>query len=157
MKAMLKNNRGISMVVVIMAMVILLSVTGAGLLFSGRDLKISGNYRSGTQAFYATDTGVYVALSQLQLNQSLASAALSRDLDSDGNIDFRSGGRDDSGPQPLNYNGPRSESGYSIAQGTGYNSNGYFFHSYQINITGFGPMNAAREINAVGIYGPAAQ
>ena len=145
------------MVVVIMAMVILLSVTGAGLLFSGRDLKVSGSYRSGTQAFYAADTGVNVALSQLQLNQALSMAAVSRDLDLDGNLDFRSGGRDDTGPQSLIYNGPSTKAEYSVAQGTGYNSNGYVFHTYQIRITGLASMNAKREINALGEYGPAAQ
>ena len=48
MKARLNNNRGISLVVVLMVMAILLTVIGAGLIFSGINTKVAMNYRTGT-------------------------------------------------------------------------------------------------------------
>ena len=64
MKARLNNNQGISLVVVLMVMAILLTVIGAGLIFSGINTKVAMNYRTGTRAFNAADTGMLaIALS----------------------------------------------------------------------------------------------
>ena len=48
MKSKLRDSQGITLVVVLMVMAILLSVVGAGLLFSGINTKISGNYQTGS-------------------------------------------------------------------------------------------------------------
>jgi Tfp pilus assembly protein PilX len=58
MKSKLRDSQGITLVVVLMVMAILLSVVGAGLLFSGINTKITGNYQTGTRAFYAADIGI---------------------------------------------------------------------------------------------------
>ena len=58
MKSKLRDSQGITLVVVLMVMAILLSVVGAGLLFSGINMKISGNYQTGARAFYAADIGI---------------------------------------------------------------------------------------------------
>lgn len=50
------------MVVVILMMVILLSITGAALLFSGLNLKAASNLRTGGGAIHAADAGVQHAL-----------------------------------------------------------------------------------------------
>ncbi len=64
MKARLNSNQGISLVVVLMVMAILLTVIGAGLIFSGINTKVAMNYRTGTRAFNAADTGMLaIALS----------------------------------------------------------------------------------------------
>ncbi|MGZ8530314.1 MAG: PilX N-terminal domain-containing pilus assembly protein, partial [Candidatus Binatia bacterium] len=64
MKARLKNNQGISLVVVLMVMAILLMVISAGLIFSGINTKVAMNYRTGSRAFNAADTGMLaIALS----------------------------------------------------------------------------------------------
>ena len=70
---------------------------------------------------------------------------------------FRSGHRNDTAPQPLAFVGTRTEAGYSLAVGTGYNPAGYAFHTYQINATGTGPRNAQREVEVRAEYGPVAQ
>ncbi len=62
MLARLKNNQGIAMVVVIAMMVILLSITGAALLFSGLNLKTASNLKTGSGAIHAADAGVQHAL-----------------------------------------------------------------------------------------------
>ena len=51
MKSKLRDRQGITLVVVLMVMAILLSVVGAGLLFSGINTKITGNYQTGNPSF----------------------------------------------------------------------------------------------------------
>ena len=65
MKFKLKDNQGITLVVVLMVMAILLSVIGAGLLFSGINTKITANYQLGTKAFYAADMGMSDAVTRI--------------------------------------------------------------------------------------------
>lgn len=62
MKAMLKNSQGIAMVVVLAMMVILLSITGASLLFSGLNLKAASNLKTGGGAIHVADAGIQHAL-----------------------------------------------------------------------------------------------
>lgn len=154
MKEVLKNNRGITLVVLLMLMVLLLSMTGAGLLLSGLDLKVSANFKAGTQALYAADTGIYVGAMQLSLNQAAATAPFAGTMS--GALAYRSGRRGDSVPQPLQFRGIRTKPGYSIGVGTGYNPSGYVFYAYQINVTANGPVSSAREIEAQAEYGPVA-
>ena len=74
LKAKLKDNHGITLVVVLMVMAILLSVIGAGLLFSGVNTKITTNYQSGTRAFYAADAGLSEAVSRLSADTAAVAA-----------------------------------------------------------------------------------
>lgn len=157
MKPRLHDERGITLVVVLVVMVILLSIIGAGLLFSGINTKITANYQTGTKAFYAADTGINSALNQLTSDPATATAALSRNMG--GGLAYRSGRRNDSTPQPLEFLRAQPQSGYSLNSGTGYNAAGYRFLEYQMNITGtyttaYGTELAGREIEAVAAYGP---
>lgn len=63
MKMRLKSNRGVALVVVIAVMVILLSITGGALLFSGLNLKTASNLKTGGGAVHVADAGVQHALS----------------------------------------------------------------------------------------------
>ena len=74
MRAKLRDNKGLTLVVVLMTMAILVPVIGAGLLFSGINTKITGNYQQGTRAFYAADAGLGEAVSLLSANQSAVEA-----------------------------------------------------------------------------------
>ena len=58
----LKNSRGIALVAIIMMMMILLTITGAGLLLSGLNLKTTSNFKLGTVALQAADAGVQHSL-----------------------------------------------------------------------------------------------
>jgi hypothetical protein len=157
MKSKLKDDRGITLVVVLMVMVILLSVIGAGLLFSGINTKITANYQTGTKAFYAADTGISAAVNQLTLDPAAAAAAFSNNI---GNgLAYRSGHRTDTTPQPLQFLRTASQATYSLANGIGYNASGYNFYEYQMNVTGtyttaYGTELAGREIEAIATYGP---
>jgi Tfp pilus assembly protein PilX len=157
MRNKLKDKQGITLVVVLVVMVILLSVIGAGLLFSGINSKITGNYQTGTKAFYAADTGINAALNQVTADPATATAAVSRNIG--GGLAYRSGHRTASTPQPLQFLRTQPQSGYSLNSGTGYNASGYRFYEYQINMTGtyttaYGTELAGREIEAIAAYGP---
>jgi len=161
MKSKLRDSDGITLVVVLMVMAILLSVVGAGLLFSGINTKITGNYQSGTRAFYAADIGINALASAISPGSSPASTAVFLG----NNICYRFGKRDGTvlSFQPVVKSGP----GFSLGAGTGYNASGYSFYQYQINVTGtfspgtscpsVGAETAAREVEAQATYGPVAK
>ena len=149
----LTNDRGIALAVLTMLIAILASMTGATLVLSRVDLMISTNYRKGTQALYAADAGIGEALNQISGNVTNAVAAFGP-TDLGGGFSYRSGRRSDSSPQPLLHTGSRTATGYSMGSGTGYNPAGYVFITYEIHATGNGSLSAAREIEALGAYGP---
>ena len=94
MKFKLKDNQGITLVVVLMVMAILLSVIGAGLLFSGINTKITANYQLGTRAFYAADMGINALASAITPGSSPSSTAVPLG----NNICYRFGKRDGTVP-----------------------------------------------------------
>jgi Tfp pilus assembly protein PilX len=161
MKAKVLNDQGITLVVVLMVMAILLSVVGAGLLFSGINTKISGNYQTGARAFYAADIGLNAIVITLTPSSSPSSTAVSLG----NNVCYRFGKRD--GTVPSFQPAIKSGAGFSLGSGTGYNASGYSFYQYQINVTGtFSPGTscpsvgteiAAREVEAQTTYGPVAK
>lgn len=65
MKNLLKDSRGMALVVVIFVSAVLLSLTAAGLLFSGLNLKMSGNQKTRTGVFYIAEAGVSHAWQEL--------------------------------------------------------------------------------------------
>ena len=151
------SERGVSLIVVIMLMVIILAMAGAGMLFSSIDLKVSGNYRAGTQAFFAADTGVNDGYARLGLDPSASTAAFGP-ITLSGGLTYCSGsvaavGASCGTPQPLTVTSINAP-GYSLGSGTGYNASGYQFYQYKVNVTGLGQLSAAREVEAQVQYGP---
>ena len=161
MKGKLPNDRGISLVVVLMVMAILLTVIGAGLLFSGINTKVAMNYRTGNKAFNAADTGILAIASVITPGTTPSStpALLGNSLC------YRFGKRDGTIPSLTPVLKPGT--GYSLGSGTGYNTSGYSFYQYTVNVTGtystgstcpsVGNEMAAREVEALALYGPVAQ
>jgi PilX N-terminal len=163
MRAKLTDNQGITLVVVLMVMALLLSVIGAGLLFSGVNTKITGNYQTGTRAFYAADAGLGEAISQISADPTaVAAITLNRDVNGDGHLKYRGGGRTTPGPV-AQFVGTQTGTGDTISSGTpGYNeSNGYGYYQYQLNVTGTyevaGTELAGRAVEAQALFGPVAQ
>jgi Tfp pilus assembly protein PilX len=161
----LRSERGVSLVVVIMLMVIILAITGAGLLFSSVELRVSGNYRVGTQAFYAADTGASFAFARIVLDQDISKALIPKTEVSPGSGLFYCSGSIayytalniapcTSGQEPLLAVSSINSPGYSLGAGTGYNASGFSFYLYQIDVTGVGPLGATRQVQALAQYGP---
>lgn len=151
-----RNQRG-SVLMIALFVLIVLSLLGVALLsLSGTESNIAYNQLWTEGAFVSAEAGIQTGLNQLSANTTTSTAAIPVTAIGTGTYtyQFRSGGRADAGPQPLQFRGTRVESGYSIAIGTGYNPSGYVFNSYQINSTGSGPKNAQRELEALVEYGP---
>ena len=156
MHSLVTNDKGATLIIVLMITALLLSLICAGLQFSGVNATITGNYQSGTKAFYAADTGTAAALNQLGPDSTSATAAFSVNM---GNgLGYRSGNRTDTSAQPLVYDGTITQAGYAFNSGIAYNSPGYSFYKYQINVTGlynpWGAEVAGREIETRASYGP---
>lgn len=66
--SVINNEKGMVLVVAIMLVAVLVLLGTTSIMISNTDLKISGNYRSGTQAFYIADAGLEVARNQLRTN-----------------------------------------------------------------------------------------
>ena len=157
----LTGDRGITLIVVLMVMAILLSVIGAGLMFSGINTKIAMNYRTGTKAFNAADIGITAVATTVSLNPSFSTTAVSL-----GNsLCYRFGYRD--GTVPSTNPVVKPVAGYTLNSGTGYNTSGYSFYQYPIVVTGtystgsscpsVGNETAARVVEAQAMYGPVSQ
>jgi hypothetical protein len=58
----LRNNRGIALVMVLMVIAVLLGISAASLLFSGLNLKEASNLQTGSGALQAADAGIQHAL-----------------------------------------------------------------------------------------------
>ncbi len=76
MKNLFKDSQGIALVVVIFMVAILLTLTGASLLFSQLDLKMAGNHKLGTQALEVADTGVQHALAVIPVGTTFSYSSL---------------------------------------------------------------------------------
>jgi Tfp pilus assembly protein PilX len=61
-----KNDQGMVLVVILCIIAILLMIGSANVMTSVTDLKISSNYRLGTQAFYASEAGAEYGFAKLQ-------------------------------------------------------------------------------------------
>jgi hypothetical protein len=146
-----RDERGISLVVVLMIMTILLSVIGGGLLFSGINTRITSNYRTGTRAFYAADTGINAIASALIVNPAFDPTPVNLG----GNLCYRFGRRDGTMPPPDPIVTPAP--GSNLTMDT-YNTQSAKRYQYQINVTGtftagancpaVGAETAAREVEA---------
>jgi hypothetical protein len=158
-KSRLTDDRGITLIVVLMIMVILLSVIGAGLMFSGINTKIAMNYRTGTNAFNAADIGITAVATLVSSPPSFPPPATVFALGS--NLCYRFGYRDGSVPSVIPV--IKSKAGFSLASGSGSNSGGFVVHQYPIAVTGtysigacpsLGNETAARVVEAQAEFGP---
>jgi Tfp pilus assembly protein PilX len=146
-----------SVLVIALLLMVLLSLLGVTLLtVAATEHTVAFNGLWSEGALTAAEAGVNRGLNQLNANaatsiQPIATTSIASPYA------FRSGHRTDTTPQPLTFVGTRTEAGYSLAVGTGYNPAGYAFHTYQINATGTGPRNAQREVEVRAEYGPVAQ
>ena len=151
-----KGKRGSVLLLTLLLMLVLTSLGFVILTLSLTEHSMASNGIWSEGAFAAAEAGINVGVNQLSPNTS-ASVQPVPSTTIGGSYAYRSGRRTDAGPQPQQFINSRTEPGYNIAIGTGYNPAGYAFNTYQINATGSGPRNAAREIEVRAEYGPVAQ
>jgi Tfp pilus assembly protein PilX len=146
-----------SILVIALLIMVLLSFLGVTLLtVASTEHSIASNSQWSEGALMAADAGVNKGINQLSANAQTSSAQIN--LTTLGSYTYRSGRRTGSAA-PLTFVGTRTEAGYSLAVGTGYNPSGYVFHTYQVNAVGTGgpSQTAAREVEVQAEYGPIAQ
>jgi hypothetical protein len=142
----LTSERGVSLVVVIMLMVVILAITGAGLLLSSIDLRISSNYRAGAQTFNAADVGVGDGIARTGIDPiTIPKTPL------DGGL-FYCGGSLTSTNRCASP--PLASQFISLKNAPEFTLGNYYMYQYQLNVTATGPMTSAREIEAQVEYGP---
>ena len=146
-----------SILVIALLIMVLLSFLGVTLLtVASTEHSIASNSQWSEGALMAADAGVNKGINQLSANAQTSSAQINSTTL--GSYTYRSGRRTGAAA-PLNFVGARTEAGYSLAVGTGYNPSGYVFHTYQVNAVGTGgpSQTAAREVEVQAEYGPIAQ
>ena len=159
------RERGSVLVVAVLLMMVLSFLGMAIMTMSVTEHSMAYNVVWAEGAFAAAEAGINAGINQLSANTTNATKAIPPTGTSviiGTNYAYRSGGKTAGGPQPLQFMNSRTEPGYSVAIGTGYNPSGYVFNSYRINATGqtAGPLankNAVREIEVQAEYGPVAQ
>jgi Tfp pilus assembly protein PilX len=149
-----RDPRG-SLLVTALFIMIVLSMIGLTLLSVAlTESTVAMNSRWSQGALLAAEAGLNQAIQQLSPN-TVAAAAAAIPVTPIGTIyRYRSGRRTDATPQPLTLQGQVVVAGNSLDQGTAYNPNGQVYLEYQINVTGIGPMNATRELEARVQIGP---
>jgi hypothetical protein len=65
MRSILRDDRGISLVVALIMMTIILMLTAGSLLISGIDSRATSNLKTGTTAYYVAEVGIQRALKEL--------------------------------------------------------------------------------------------
>lgn len=159
------RERGSVLVVAVLVMMVLSFLGMAIMTMSVTEHSMAYNMVWGEGAFAAAEAGINAGINQLSANTTNATKAIptaGTSVPIGTNYGYRSGGKSAGGPQPLKFVTSRTEPGYSVAIGTGYNPSGYVFNSYQINATGqttgtLANKNAVREIEVQAEYGPVAQ
>ena len=159
------RERGSVLVVAVLVMMVLSFLGMAIMTMSVTEHSMAYNMVWGEGAFAAAEAGINAGINQLSANTTNALnpiPSLNNKATIGGSYQYWSGGKSTSGGQPLKFVTSRTEPGYSVAIGTGYNPSGYVFNSYQINATGqtaltLANKNAVREIEVQAEYGPVAQ
>jgi len=150
------GERG-SVLVISLFVISVLTLLGIALAtVSSTDTAVAKNEVAFEGSFYAAEAGLHTALAQLSDDVSASIAAIA-DTDLNDDYSFRSGGKDDTSAQPLDFVGQIHRPGFSAGVGTTYNPSGFVFYQYLVNATGSGPKNAEREIETLADFGPVAQ
>ena len=155
------RERGSVLVVAVLVMVVLSFLGMAIMTMSVTEHSMAYNMVWGEGACAAAEAGINAGINQLSANTTNATLPIPVSTIG-GSYSYYSGRKSDTSAQPLKFVTSRTEPGYSVAIGTGYNPSGYVFNSFQINATGqtsgfLVNKNAVREIEVQAEYGPVAQ
>jgi len=146
-----RGERGLALFVALSSMALVLVGAVIMLRMASDDRDVGGNAVVAEGTFFAADAAVNVALDTI--GPDAPSCATAR-TQLGGGYAY----------QVLNappnrgcFAGTQREAGYSIGNGTGYNSAGYVFYTFTFTGVGTGPRRAQRTIDARAAYGPIAQ
>ncbi len=136
----LREKKGVALIIALLMLLVLTLIGISSISTTTFETSISGNERIRTDAFYAAEAGIQVAINQVPDNtNSIPKTKLKEDSY------YWSGGTKDEGD-------PKSLKNLGLHQKNGFDST-WAFKRFQINTTGksFG---AAKEIEVQVSYGP---
>lgn len=149
-----RSERGTILVVALMVMVLLFLLGTTLLGVSGDEKIIAANDEWAESTFFAAEAATQEAMNQI----------------TDANVDsppgvalttinqkytFRTGRRTDTSSQPPTFVGKSTRPGFSVGASSGYSpSPRFWFYTYTVNGTGFGPRGTTREVEVQLEYGP---
>lgn len=137
-KSMGKDERGVAMVVALVVLLVLTLIGFSSINTTTFESNISGNERSGTDAFYAAEAGLQVGFNQLPNTAAIAATAL-------GDASYWSGTtKDKAAPKALTAGGLYKKEGYDVS---------FSFRTYGVNAAGDSG-GAVKEVDSKVSYGP---
>jgi Tfp pilus assembly protein PilX len=137
-KIIKKDERGIAMVVALVILLVLTLIGFSSINTSTFESSISGNERTGTDAFYAAEAGLQVGFNQLPDITAVPVTAL-------GDASYWSGSiKDKAAPKDLTAGGLYQKPGFDVS---------FSFRIYGVTTSGesFG---AKKEVDSKASYGP---
>ncbi len=139
MRKLLRNDqKGIALVIALIMLLVLTLINISSIDSSVFEIKISGNERIGSAAFYAASGGVDVGIDRLPTTLAYGPTCIGSDES------YRSGSMTDSGPQPQKNLGLITRPGYESV---------WSFTRFQTNATG-SSFGAVREVEVQISFGP---
>ena len=135
----LENEKGVAMVI---ALLILLVVTLLGINSISTSIyenSISGNERTGADAFYAAEAGVQVGLEKLPATGAIAVTKIGQD-----SYSWTGSLGDKGSPKAIAYLGTMFRTGYDATWG---------FKRFQVNASGES-LGSVKEVEVQATYGP---
>jgi Tfp pilus assembly protein PilX len=146
-----RSERGLALLVALSFMALLLVGAVVLLRIASDDRDVGASAVAAEGSFFAADAAVNVALDTI--GPDVQSCATAR-TPLGGGYAYQ---LLNTPPNRQCFAGTQREAGYSIGNGTGYNSAGYVFYTFSFTGVGTGPRSAQRAIDARAAYGPIAQ
>lgn len=151
-----RGEKGTAFITALLMTTLLLVLAMALLAVSSDESGIAANDAWSEGAFYAAEAAVESAVDQIGPDPDASLQPIALTTISQG-YTFRSGRRSDATAQPVRFIRATPAPGFNLGSGTGYNSVGFLYETYEVDATGAGPRNAQREIQAQVNYGPVAR
>ncbi len=146
-KVLFANEKGVALVVALVMLLILTLIGINAVTTTTFETNIAGNERVATDAFYASEAGIQVALNQLN-RFPVNLTPISRTGFGENSYFWSGSPEDKHSPKPMRNHGLYPMPGYELDS-----SRGWVFYRYQANATGesFGAM---KEIEMQIAHGP---
>ncbi len=125
---LVRNDRGIVLVLALLVMLVLSALGSAFLFLSGTETLISHNSQVVAQAFFAAEAGIETALNTLPNTAAIPQTG----LDINNNVVFQTGNPDTDGPLGA----PATVLGASPTPPAGYNVANFSFNMFRVDVSG---------------------
>lgn len=136
-KKILNNQAGVALVIALLMMIVLTLIGLASVFTSSFEMRVSGNKRGSTDAFYSSDAGIQVVMANLN-NFNVGN--FTQDVNGDGHNDYDPF-TDVSNPNPNNPTNAQArishfEDQHGSPRGSGFSATNFEYEHFMINSVG---------------------